>query len=290
MSSLRFLAPALLLALAAPAAAQTLPDLDRRVRTLEGDMRQVKRRVLPDRDSRLIEPELAPEPAAASPGAAADAPVAVLTERVDALERQQRALTQQLEEQGFRLRQLEETARKTREEFEFRVGKLETPTSVAPPAPSNTPPAAAATPDEPDLAAAVPAPAAPRGPEGEYLAAYEFVKAKDWARAEAALTTFIAAHPKHRRTSHARYWLGRTHYSQGQYETSARVHFDNYKASARGERAQESLYWVGQSLTRLKRDTQACQVYELAAKVYAEDMKPELRPQFTSARASAGCA
>ena len=298
------------LVLLAPAVrAQTLPDLDRRVGRLETDMRAVKRRVLPDREARLIEPEIGP--AAQTPLVAGpDSPTVALTERVDALERQQRRLTAQLEEQTFKLRQLEETLDRFRKDAEFRLTRIETPPVPAlDPGPPlvdprrrderdppfvdperrdgrGSPPPAPPLDDAPGDDAE---PLAAATPEDEYRSAYELVAAKDYARAEPALTRFIAKYPKERRASHARYWLGRSYYAQGQWERSARAHADNYQADVRGERAQESVYWIGQSLVKLGRRQGACDIYDRAFRVYADEMKPALKPQFETARADAGC-
>lgn len=285
--------------LAAPAAAQTLPDVAERVGVLERDMRAVKRRVLPRGERELIEPEIVPGAVIAAPVVAGPSPVAVLGERIDAVERQQRQLTATIEEQQLRLRQLSEEFAKFRQDAEFRLGRIEAPAAgpAVPAIDAGGPPAAGVV-ERPRAEAVVPRaePAAPTPTstpataEDRFQAAFALVQAKDWPRAVPALEAFIAASPKHRRASHARYWLGRSHYSQGDFDRSARIHFDNYKASATGERAQESLYWVGQSLMRLKRQREACQVYDLADRVYAEDMKAELRPQFVTARATAACA
>lgn len=268
------------LPLAAPA--QTLPDLGRRVGKLEGDMRAVKRRVLPDDEAALIEPETTPG-AAITP--AGPTPVQVLADRVDALERQQRALTATIEEQGFKLRQTSDDLVRLRTDAEARLARIEA--AAAPPAPLAE---AAPPPTRTPLSPLPPATAPPRAtPEAQFQAAYALVQAKDWSNAEQALTSFIARYPKQPRASHARYWLGRSYYSQGQFDRAARTHFDNYQADVRGERAQESLFWVGRSLLRLKRAPEACKVYELAAKNYADEMKPELKPQFAAARLEANC-
>ncbi len=100
---------------------------------------------------------------------------------------------------------------------------------------------------------------------------------------------FARAHPRHAQASLARYWAGRAQHNQGRFEAAARTHFDNYQADQRGSHAQHSLYWVGQALMRLNRAPEACQVYTLAQRVYADDMLPELRPQFAQARRNAGC-
>lgn len=301
---------------AAPAVSQTLPDLDKRVTRLEREVTRVSKRVLPKGEQTLIEPEIGPQTAPAAPPPpppASAASVSDLGERVSAVERRQREITAQIEEQGNRLRQLEERLAKFQPDAEARLGKLEA-ASAPPPAPpaaapaDQPPPDAAAKPlargakarplpkAEPvalDDGATSPADdtASPvvSTPELRYRAAYKYVEAKDWAHAGPALQAFVDQYPKNKLASNARYWLGRTQFKQAKYDAAARTHFDNYKIDPKGERAQESLFWVGQSLMQLKKTKEACQVYELAGKVYADTLKPELKPQFAAARAKAGC-
>lgn len=321
-----------------PALAQSsLPELDRRVTTLERDMRAVRRLVLPG--GRVVEPEVdTGAPAAVPPPAPGTAPpLAALTERVDSLERQQRRLTAQLEEQDFKLRQLE------RQLAELRAAQSRLETAIAAPAADGAPgmgasaatlppaapqvgagsaqPPAASAPGRGTASATAPgstaatgtvrppattSPAAPPGtgsaqasrppaapaparPDAQFSAALALVRASDWPAAETAMAAFARAHPRHPQASLARYWAGRAQHNQGKFETAARTHFDNYQADQRGSHAQHSLYWVGQALVRLNRAPEACQVYTLAGRVYADEMLPELRPQFAQARRTAGC-
>ncbi len=302
-----------LLLFALPAAAQTLPDIDKRVTRLEREVSRVARRVLPKGEQTLIEPEIGPAPDAATPpppASATAASVSDLSERLGAIERRQRELTAQIEEQGNRLRLVEERLGKFQPDAEARLGKIEAATAP-PPAPTAGPivppdsaqPATAASPKrgaragvpkpelqpDPAVSGADPATPAIGAAELRYRSAYALVEAKKWPEAEPALQAFIDKYPHDKRASNARYWLGRTYYAQTQYDRAARTHFDNYKADPKGDRAQESLFWVGQSLMRLKKSKEACQVYDLAGKVYAETLKPELVDQFAAARTKAGC-
>ena len=291
--------------LALPAAAQTLPDLDKRVTRLEREVTRVSKRVLPKGEQAMIEPEIGPAviPAAPPPPPPASAAsVSELADRVGAIEGRQRELTAQIEEQGNRLKQLEERLAKFQPDAEARLGKLE---AGAPAAPAPPP---AADPAPMPEGAFVPKGAGPKGKvaagadadeapnpvitsaDVRYKAAYKFVEAKDWGHAAPALQAFIDQYPKHKLASNARYWLGRTQYAQLKYDAAARTQFDNYKLDPKGDRAQESLFWVAQSLVKLKKTKQACQVYDLADKVYADTktLKPELGPQLSrhaSARA-----
>lgn len=282
------------LAAAVPALAQDTRQVERRVDKLESEMRAVQRKVFPGGDKRYFEPEFQPtdQAAPAPAGAPATSPIADLTTRVDGIERQLQTLTGQVEQANYKVRQMEEAMAKFRADTEFRLTQIEG--GGKPPAaatdettltlPGLKPPTA--TPPKPAADAAKPADT----PEAAYQAAYAFVVAKENVKAVSALQDFAAKYPKSPRASHALYWLGRTLIAQGEYERAARVFFDNQQKNPTGERAQESLYWLGDVLVRLERAPQACTVYDLARKVYADEMKPALKPQFANARTAAKCA
>lgn len=290
-----------LLSAALPALAQDTRQVERRVDKLEGEMRAVQRKVFPGGNKGYFEPEIPQVQApAATVGVPATSPIADLTTRVDALERQLQTMTGQVEQANYKVRQLEEAMTKFRADTEFRLTQLEgggqpaaattAPDNSALVLPTPKPPVAAAP--KPAMPAPKPATAtaAPAGDaESAYQAAYASVVAKDNVKAIAGLSDFVAKYPKSPRVSMANYWIGRTLIAQGEYDRAARVFFDNQQKNPSGDRAQESLYWLGDVLVRMERAPQACKVYDLARNVYGEDMKPALKPQFANARTAAKC-
>lgn len=289
-----------LLSAALPALAQDTRQVERRVDKLEGEMRAVQRKVFPGGNKGYFEPEIPQVQApAATVGVPATSPIADLTTRVDALERQLQTMTGQVEQANYKVRQLEEAMTKFRADTEFRLTQLEGGGAPAAAAtvqdnnalvlPTPKPPVAAPKPATPAPKPAT-TPAAPAGDaESAYQAAYASVVAKDNAKAIADLTAFVAKYPKSPRVSMANYWIGRTLIAQGEYDRAARVFFDNQQKNPSGDRAQESLYWLGDVLVRMERAPQACKVYDLARNVYGEEMKPALKPQFANARTAAKC-
>uniref|UniRef100_UPI00036AACAB YbgF trimerization domain-containing protein n=1 Tax=Sandarakinorhabdus sp. AAP62 TaxID=1248916 RepID=UPI00036AACAB len=156
--------------LPAPLAAQAVDvgKLDRRVGTLESEMRAVQRKVFPGGNGRFFEPEIpaqaaAPAPAPETPPATT--PIVDLTARVDALEGQLKTMTGQIEAMEYKLRQLEDGQRRLKGDTEFRLNALENPGGAAPPAdgaaPAVVPPGTAAVPGKPPATVAAPAPAKP---------------------------------------------------------------------------------------------------------------------------------
>lgn len=269
---------------APPASAQTIERVEGRVKKLESEMRAVQRKVFPGASKDYFEPEIAlPAPSAQAPGVPASNPLSDLAARVDSVERQLTALTGQQEENSFRLRQLEAALEKFRTDAEFRITTLEggapapvSDAAVAPPAP--TTPAAQ--------------PAAGLDPiEGEYRAAYGHVTIKEWTKAEAALSAFVAKYPKHPRASNAQYWLGRTYFAQNQPVQAARALLENYQQRPEGERAAESLLWLGKSLMAFSPPSpaKACEAYEQLEAGYGKKLSANLRTQLGEARLAARC-
>ena len=69
---------------------------------------------------------------------------------------------------------------------------------------------------------------------------------------------------------------GRAYLDDGKPATAARILLANYTDNPRGDRAADSLYYLGEALTRLNRRTEACRVYDELARVYPT-MRDQLR-------------
>ncbi len=288
-----------------PIYAQSAADpIEKRVRKLEGEMKAVQRKVFPGGDSRYFEPEIAPAtaPSATAPGVPATSPVSDLAARVDALERQLQSLTAQSEQNGFRLRQLEEALGKFRNDAEFRLNTLEgnptgTPTtqpggaSGAPAALSPAKPAAAAAATASPVQTAAPEKPAGDPVEAEWNAAYAHVKASDWAKAEPALQAIITKYPKHNRAASALFWQGRTFYAQAKYAQAAKSFLESYNKFPKALRGPDSLLWVGKSLIKFAppRPDKACEAYAEMQSVYGASLSESLKSQLAKARTDAKC-
>lgn len=295
--------------LAAPASAQSAAPIDTRVSKLEKEMRAVQRKVFPGGDSRFFEPEIS-APAAAAPvaGVPATSPVADLTARVGALESELQRLTGQIEQNSFKMRQLEEGLAKLKGDTEFRLGQIENGPNAAisatKPATLSTASAAssvAATPPtvtapattKPAVAApaptAAPAPAAADPGEDAYLAGYKLWTEKKYSEAEAVLKEVVTKYPKHKRASYAQNLLGRAYLDEGKPALAAEAFYANYQKMPRGERAPDSLYYLGQALVQLKKPADACRVYGELMDVYGATMAASLKDKVTKGRADAKC-
>jgi TolA-binding protein len=271
-----------------PATAQSLDAVEGRVKRLESEMKAVQRKVFPGGNKAFFEPEItAPEASPAVPGAPASTPLADLMARVDSLEKQLVTLTGQVEENGFKVRQMEAAFEKFKADAQFRLTTLEggTPAPTTPGAPA----AAAAKP--PAAPAPAQANAALEPIEAEYRVAYGQVVAKNWLAAVNALSQFLAKHPGHARASHAAYWLGRSYYADKRPVEAARAFLDNYQRRPEGERAPDSLLWLGKSLMAFTppSPTKACEAYQQMDAAYAKTLTDTLKTQLKDARTAAKC-
>jgi len=295
---------ALLLLSTAPAALSPLQaqtNLEGRVGKIEKELKAVQRKVFPGGDDRFFEAEIAPPaPQGQTAGIPATTPISDLTERVNALESSVQQLTGQVEQQGFKLRQLEEQMGKLKGDTEFRLNQIETGAAGLKPGTPSTASAASSVATPPPVVTSPAAPAAALPPasdataadagEAAYMAGYKFWAEKKYPEAEAALKDMVAKYPKHKRASYAQNLLGRAYLDEGKPALAAEAFYTNYQKMPRGERAPDSLYFLGQALTQLKKPAEACKVYGELQDVYGATLSASLKDRVTKARADAKCA
>ena len=278
----------LLAGASSPALAQRSDSVERRVDRLEQELRAVQRRVFPGGRTQFVEPELERETPTGPGGTAAGDALSSLSSRVDALESQLRTLTGQVEEQEHRTRQIEEQLGRLRSELQGRMDRIEQQAAPAPaepaPAPSAPEPAAepAAEPGEPAPAASADA------AEEAYNAGFRLWNSGRYAEAQRALNDAATRHPNSRWASWARNLEGRAYLDDNKPATAARIFLANYQENPRGERAADSLYFLGQALTRLNRRPEACRVYGELEEVYP-NMRSFIRERLPQARTDARC-
>lgn len=283
------LAVILLAGCAAPVLAQPQP-VERRINKLEQEMRAVQRKVFPGGAGAIVEPEIRQQPTAAGPGGLpAGSAVSDLTARVDALEAQLATLTGQIEQSGFRVRQLEEMLNRFRSEAEARFASMEQ--ASAPLAPAAQAAAQSEAPSAPAAEAAVQAAdaSAVDAAEEAYNRGFRLWEKKDYAGAQAALDAMAKKYPQHPKASWARNLAGRAYLDEGKPATAAKVLLNNYQADPKGERAADSLLFLGEALMKLGKPVEACQVYNELRDVYGTSMRDFLKERLPKARAAAKC-
>jgi TolA-binding protein len=277
---------------AAPANAQRpLPTPEQRIERLERQLGQVSRQVFP-RGAPAATAGFADEPAATQTS------VRSIDERVSALQRQLADILRQSEENGFRLRQMETELGRLRSDQEQRIAALEA--ARAAPAIVPAPVIGSA---EPAVVPARPVPATPKPAlptsvasttdtdpaEGAYDVGYQLWKAGQYDNAITSLRAFVVNYPKHRRTSWANNLIGRALLDKGEARAAAEALLSNYRSNPKGERAGDSLYYLGQSLVQLGQPGQACKAYSELENVYGKAVRADLQKLVATAKAEAKC-
>jgi TolA-binding protein len=226
-------------------------------------------------------------------------------------------ILRQSEENGNALRVLQADIQKVRSDEDQRIGALEqrmneaaaaataaaaTPTVETPPPatkpstskPSTTKPAttkpkteAASTvpsggPDTVEAAASDPG-------EDAYSEGFHLWENGQYDAAISKLRSFTAAYPKHRRVSYANNLIGRALLDKGDARAAANALLANYRNNPGGERAPDSLYYLGQALMTLGQPGQACKAYQELDAVYGSKVRADLKSLVQAAETKAQC-
>ena len=294
---------------------QAPPTPDQRIDRLEKQVQQMQRQVFPkgrpaDTAGFLDDP------------AASQSSVVSLDQRLDALEKQMADLVRASEENGNRLRGLEAGIGQLKNDQDQRITALEQKMSEAaspPTVPAAEPAApAAATPGKSKPASTKTAPAkktaeaqppakktaeaqppAEGGPmveaavtdpgEDAYTQGFHLWEAGQYDQAISTLKSFTAAYPKHRRVSYANNLIGRSLLDKGDARAAAEALLANYRTNPGGERAQDSLYYLGQALMKLGQPGQACKAYSELDAVYGAKIRPDLKKLEVDGKSQAQC-
>jgi TolA-binding protein len=283
-------------ALSTPAIAQDA-NIDGRVGKLEKEMRAVQRQVFPNGAGKFIEPDIqspnAPKSTTSSSTATAD-----LLARVDALETQLATLTGQVEQHGNSMRGMEGRLKSLEAQLKAQAAApppalpaaaaASTPVA-AKPKPAITPPAAKPTAARTAAVAAIERPSTGDAFEDGYNYGYRLWEAKFYPEAQVTLEETITKYPKHKRASFARNLLGRAWLDDKKPATAVKVFYDNYKTDPRGERAPESLFFLGDALTDLGKTAEACEAFGELAKAYPDAASGRLAGRIASGKTRAKC-
>ena len=297
---------------AAPLAAQRDQTPEQRIGRLERQVRQVQRSVFP-KGQPADTAGFVDDPAATKDS------VDTLTARMDAVEKQLADLVRTSEENTNRLSVMETDLARLRAENDARMKALEGG-GAAPPsgeataeiAPAIQPPRVERDPVEsgppprprPKVETSRPArtPAAIQtepvaagtagfdtAGEAAYTAGFDLWEAKKYDAAITQLRAMASSFPGHRKVSWANNLVGRALLDKGQPRAAAEALLANYRGNPKGERAADSLYYLGQSLVKLNQADQACKAYAELDEVYGATIRPALKSLLPKARADAKC-
>lgn len=281
--------------LSAPVSAQDGATVQR-VDKLEREMRAVQRKVFGA--GGVVEPEMGIPTAPTTPLAGSSAPVADLTARVDAIEAQLAKLTGQVEQNSFKLRQLENDLAT----YKANAGAASvavpaattTPATATAPTTSVTPPKVApttkASADRLAKVKAVEIPSTGNAAEDTYNYGFRLWSAGLYPEAQGQLEKLTKTYPNYSRMSFAQNLLGRAYMDDQQYENAVHTLYGNYKNNPKGERAADSLMYLGMTFAKMKNKDASCTAFTELFKVYGNSMSGGLKSQASSERSKAGCA
>lgn len=311
------LAGAVLASAPAPAAAQDRAE-ETRIRKLEAEVRALQRKVFPGGDTRFFEPQIQPgsEAAVASgPAAPAVSAITNVLARLDALETQMQQLTARSEEQANTLSQMEDRLAALenagRSDYtapppiDLTAGLGAAGATSAPTAPASTtatsgnlaamagsaPGAGAAAPNAARLAAvqAIAKPQTEDAGDDEYSYGFRLWNAGFFPEARQQLTRFVEQHPNHRRISFGRNLLGRAFLDDGMPEDAARWFLRNYHSNKNGDRAPESLLYMGASMIAMQDTNRACIALAKFGETYPAVATGRLATDYQANRAKVKC-
>lgn len=290
--------------IALPGAAQTSRDgIEGRVDRLEREMRAVQRKVFPGGAGQTVEPQItAPDRSGPAPGIPASGVVTDLTARVNAVESQLSTLTGQIEQNQYRLRQLEEAFTAYKRSTDARLKALEDgasavggsapvtgigPTPTPAPRPT-TPTTGTSAPTTP--VAGIERPSTGDAAEDSYVYGFRLWQAKQYDKAIVELRGVVQKHPKHRRASYAQNLLGRALLDQNKPALAATAFFENYQKMPNGERAPDSLYYLAQALVKMKKPaSEVCKVYDELTQVYGDRLSEAMKMDVATGRSASKC-
>ena len=292
----------LTLALAAPAFAQSVdPNLEVRMRKLEAEVSALQRVVFPGGDGRFF-PQIQPTTGGATvSGTPATTPSADMLTRMDALEGHVSKLTAQVEEDRNRIDKLEtrlaaveagKTAVATSEPAVVAPTPTPKPVIVTPPAAKPVTPVAKPVDPSAKRLAAVRAIAKPQTDDpgdDEYSYGFRLWEAKFQPEAQQQLKLFLTKYPKHARVSYARNLLGRSYLDEGNPREAASWFLQNYKADPKGDRAPDSLLYLGESMRQLKDTNRACVAVDQFARDFPKEAAGRLKAQYEATRGGLKC-
>ena len=274
--------------LAAQSAHAQSRESEQRIRKLEQEVSALQRKVFPGDSGRYFEPEItAPnQPAPANAIDPSGGAVTDLLSRMDAVEAALQQLTSQVEVGTNAMRLLNarvdaleaaqaEAARIEADRTEPSAGIVDTPpartervTGIAdtgrrPASPPQDTPA-----DPVEEAPALVRPETGDAADDTYVYGFRLWDAGQYGEARAELNKVVERHAAHRRASWARNLIGRAYLDEGKPREAAEWFLKNYLANRDGERAPDSLVYLGIATLQLGNATKACEALEEFRQVY----------------------
>jgi TolA-binding protein len=297
---------------AAPAMAQDA-NTSARLNKVESEVRAIQRKVFPGADGKYFEAEIkAPTAAAPAPGLPASTPVTDLLTRMDAVEAQMAQLTAQVEQNTNRIGQLEAKLASATPPAPVDAAPLApqgnqpaplgsvpvrpAPVTTQAPRPTTLPPApiassrpVAASSSRVEAVKAVIKPQSADAADDEYSYGFRLWEAKFYPEAQQQLKLYLEKYPRHARASWGRNLLGRAYLDDNNPSEAAKWFLQNFQTDKRGDRAPDSLLYLGVSMKQLKDTKRACIALAEFSETYASEAAGRLSGLYAATRNGLTC-
>lgn len=217
-----------------PVSAQNINAVQGRIDRLEREMNTLSRSVykgdVPPPSSRQVAP--------------AQNQTAAMELRLNQLEDQLRRMTGMIEENGFRLRKLEQSGVAS-------VGQQPTLNT-----PNNTG-SSLVVDDAPYQLGSINNGSA-ASPAALYDQAFGYLQVNDYASAQATFDDFLVQYPDHSLAANSKYWLAETYYARNDYKQASQSFARSFKDHPEGQKAPDTLLKLAMSLNAQNMKTEAC--------------------------------
>lgn len=278
------------IAACAPALAADDVPVEARVDRLEKEMRAVQRKVFPG--GAPVQPDIVAAPPATT--LPSSTPVSDLIARVTTLESQIATITGQVEQNSYRLRQLEDQVAKMKADMAPPPAEAMPPVGSSSAAPKPAPPAPKAAPAEASekrkaAVAAIERPDTGNAANDAYVYGFRLWDAKFYPEAQTQLKTTVEKYGDSPVGSRAANLLGRAYLDDGKPALASVALYENYQKRPQGDRAAQSLAYLGEALIQLKKPKDACKVYSELEGAYGASLSSDLRDMMEKGRARAKC-
>ena len=305
----------ILAASAVPAFAQS-GNTELRLNKVEAEVRAIQRKVFPGSGDKYFSPEIsAPTPTPSSgPAPSTTTALSDVLTRMDALESQVARLTGQVEQNTNRITQLEAKLAATspsvppaasQSNLDAMTGGAATrPPVTATPAtstpvtgtpvatpgvPAATKPATPPSSSRVQAVSAIAKPSTGDAAEDEYSYGFRLWEAKFYPEAQQQLKLYLEKYPRHARASFGRNLLGRAYLDDGNALEAAKWFVQNYQTDKRGERAPDSLLYLGVAMKELKDTKRACIALSEFGTTYAAEAAGRLKSTYDATRRGLTC-
>ncbi|MCA1749689.1 MAG: outer membrane protein assembly factor BamD [Sphingomonadales bacterium] len=125
--------------------------------------------------------------------------------------------------------------------------------------------------------------------EAAYVRGYRLWRDGDYAAARTQLRETVEQFPGHRFESYARNLLGRAYLDDDKPASATEIFVRNYQQLPNGERAADSLFFLGVALTALNYKDRACLAFGELQEVYGGNIRSDIAEQLPAARTAAEC-